>query len=284
MALATLLIIAVVFIALLIFVPFVRSLLSGLIRFGFLIVVLFLAIAASAILMNNETPFDRPSARQRIIRFLTEDSAATSEKGYGEAPCIFDQPAAEQRAKEEAARAKVKKKQEAAAAPAPAPSGQTTLEISSQPTATPTPSPEEIDADLYDELMTRNYICEGGDTPVAIPRARLLDMVQQTIAELKGWKLVSVDPHTGILNCVYTTQVIGSEDDIRIGVTPKSDVELCSQSKSGEPGSGSLLGFFPGDFGANIGHIKQFYAALKEKTDEYCTELEEKQKPKDSKR
>ncbi len=63
-------------------------------------------------------------------------------------------------------------------------------------------------------------------------------------------------------------------------VTPKSDVEICSQSKSGEPQSGSLAGFFPGDFGANMGHIKQFYAAIKEKTDQYCKELEEKQKPK----
>jgi len=282
MALATLLIIAVIFIALLIFVPFIRSLLSGLIRFAFLIVVLFLAIAASAILVNDETPFDRPSSKQRIIRFLSEDSAATSEKGYGEAPCVFDLPAAEQRAKEEAARAQLKKKQEEAAS-SPAPSGQSTLEISAQPSATPTPSPDQIDADLYDELMTRNYICEL-DTPVAIPRAKLLDMVQQTIAELKGWKLIGTDPHTGILNCIYTTQVLGSEDEIRIGVTPKSDVEICSESKSGEPGSGSLLGFFPGDFGANMGHIKQFYAALKEKTDGYCKELEEKQKPKDSKR
>jgi hypothetical protein len=282
MALATLLIIAVVLIALLIFVPFLRSLLSGLIRFGFLIVVLFLAFAGSAILMNDETPFDRPSTKQRIIRFLTEDSAATSEKGYGDAPCVFDQPAAEQRAREEAALAKSKKK-EAAAAPAPAPSGQSTLEISAQPTATPTPSPDQIDADLYDELMTRNYICEL-DTPVAIPRAKLLDMVQQTIGELKGWKLIGADPHTGILNCVYTTQVLATQDDLRIAVTPKSDVEICSQSNSSEPGSGSLLGFFPGDFGANIGHIKQFYAALKDKTDAYCKELEEKQKPKDSRR
>ena len=280
MTLAIALIIIIVFIAAVIFVRFVRSMLSGLLRFAFLIAVIFLAIAGSAVLMNNETIFDRPSTKQRIIRFLTEDFASTSEKGYGEAPCIFDQPAAEQRAKEEAARARQEKKQEA---PAATPNGQSTLQIAAQPTATPTPSPDQIDANLYDELMTRNYICEL-DTPVAIPRAKLLDMVQQTIAELKGWKLVSTETHTGVLNCVYTTQVLGSEDDVRIGVTPKSDVVLCSQSKSGEPGSGSMLGFFPGDFGANIGHIKQFYAALKEKTDAYCTELEQKQKPKDSKR
>jgi hypothetical protein len=279
MALATVLIIVVVCIALVIFVSFVRRMLSGLLRFAFLLAVIFLAIAGSAILMNNETVFDRPSTKQRVIKFLTEDSAATSEKGYGEAPCVFDLPAAQQRAKEDAARERQPKKQEA---PAATPNGASTLQITAQPTATATPSPDQIDADLYDELLTRNYICEL-DTPVAVPRAKLLEMVQQTIAELKGWKLISTDPHTGVLNCVYTTQVLGSEDDIRIGVTPKSDVTLCSQSQSSQPGSGSLLGFFPGDFGANIGHIKQFYAALKEKTDAYCTELEEKQKPKDSK-
>jgi len=277
MALATVLIIVGVFIALLIFVSFIRSMLSGLLRFAFLLVVIFLAVAGTAILMNNETIFDRPGAKIRMVRFLTQDSAATSEKGYGDAPCVFDQPAAEQRAKEEAARGKQKKKQEEVA-PAP---GQPTSESVTSPTATPTPSPDQIEANLYDELMTRNYICEG-DTPVAISRAKLLEMVQQTIAELKGWKLIGVDQKTGVLNCVYTTQVLGSEDEVRIGVTPRSDVEICSQSKSGEPGSGSLLGFFPGDFGANIGHIKQFYAALKDKTDEFCKELAEKQKPKDS--
>lgn len=124
MALATLLIIVVVFLALIIFVPFFRSLLRGLIRLGFLIVVIFLAAAGTAILMNNETIFDTPGWKPRTVKFLTEDSAATSEKGYGEAPCILDQPAIEQRAKEEAARAKLMKKQQEAAAAVPAPAGQ----------------------------------------------------------------------------------------------------------------------------------------------------------------
>ena len=282
MALATLLIIVGVLIALIIFVPFFRSMLRGLIRFSFLILVLFLAVAGTAILMNNETIFDRPGAKMRAVRFLTQNSAATSEKGWGDAPCVFDKPAAEQRAKEDEARAKLKKKQDEAArvaAQAGAPGGTPQPSGTPEPTATPTPSPEEIEANLYDELMTRNYICEG-DTPVAIGRAKLLEFVQQTIAELKGWKLINIDQRTGILYCVYTTRIFGFEDDVRIAITPKSEVEICSRSKVGEPESGSLLGFFPGDFGANMGHIKQFYAALKEKTDRYCKELEEKQKPK----
>jgi|SRR5579872_83864 len=263
MALGILLIIVVVFIALLIFVRFFRSMFSGLLRFAFLIVVIFLATAGTAILMNNETIFDRPGWKQRAITFMTQNSAATSEKGAGDAQCEIDKHAVAPSA--EAARAQAKKKKELAQAAGAA---------GAQPSATPTPAGEAEDENLFDELMTRNYICEGGDTPVAIPRAKLLEMVQQTIAQLRGWKLIDSDPRTGVLNITHTSRVLGLEDDIRIAVTPHSDVEICSQSK------GELLGFFPGDFGANIGHIKEFYAALKDKTDQFCTELEEKQKPK----
>jgi Protein of unknown function (DUF1499) len=258
MALGILLVIIVVFIALLIFTPFFRSMLSGLLRFAFLIVVIFFAAAGTAVLMNNETVFDRPGMKQRAITFMTQDSAATSEKGIGDAQCEFDKHA--DAANVEEARAKAQKKKELAQAGAPS--------------ATPTAAGDAEDENLYDELVTRNYICEGLDTPVAIPRAKLLDMVQQTIAELQGWKLIDSDPRTGMLNITHTSRVLGLEDDIRIAVTPHADVEICSQSKS------PLVGFFPGDFGANIGHIKEFYAALKDKTDQFCTELEQKQKPK----
>jgi len=270
MTLAILLIIVGVLGTLIIFVPFFRSMFRGLLRFSFLIVTIFLAIAGVAILMNNETIFDHPSAQQRVVRFVARNSAATSENGWGDAPCSFDKPA-----KEDDTHAKSKKQQDDAAQVAAAAGAQGTA----QPTATPTPSPEDIQANLYDELMTRNYICEG-DTPIAIGRAKLMEFVQQTIAELNGWKMINIDERTGIIYCVHTSRVLGLEDDVRILVTPKSDVEICSQSKAGEPQSGSLLGFFPGDFGANIGHIKQFYAALKDKADAYCKALEEKQKPK----
>ncbi len=270
MALAILLIIVGVLGTLIIFVPFFRSMFRGLLRFSFLIVTIFLAMAGVAILMNNETIFDHPSAQQRIVRFVARNSAATSENGWGDAPCSFDKPS-----KEDDTHAKSKKKQDEAAQTA----AQAGAQGTAQPTATPTPSPEDIQANLYDELMTRNYICEG-DTPIAIGRAKLMEFVQQTIAELNGWKLINIDQRTGIVYCVHTSRILGLEDDVRILVTPKSDVEICSQSKAGEPQSGSLLGFFPGDFGANMGHIKQFYAAMKDKADQYCKELEQKQKPK----
>ena len=271
MALAILLIIVGVLGTLIIFVPFFRSMFKGLLRFSFLIVTIFLAMAGVAILMNNETIFDHPSAQQRLVRFVARNSAATSENGWGDAPCSFDKPA-----KEEETRAKAKKQPEDAAAQ----TAQGGAQVTAQPTATPTPSPEDIQANLYDELMTRNYICEG-DTPIAIGRAKLIGI---RAADHRGTQRLENDQHRSAhrdyLNCVHTSRILGLEDDVRILVTPKSDVEICSQSKAGEPQSGSLLGFFPGDFGANMGHIKQFYAAMKDKADAYCKALEEKQKPK----
>jgi hypothetical protein len=67
---------------------------------------------------------------------------------------------------------------------------------------------------------------------------------------------------------------------VRITVTPKGDVELCSRSGTERKGSTSLLGVFPGDFGANIGHIKQFYETLEPKMDEVYKEEQEKENAK----
>ena len=192
------------------------------------------------------------------------NSAATSEKGYGEAPASSISPPASSALKKQP-RAKADE-EEAGGGCCELRPGQSHPEVSAQPTATPTPSPEEIEANLYDELMTRNYICEL--TRRLRFRARSCSRwSSRPSRNYKGWKLIGIDQRTGVLNCVYTSQVLGVEDDVRIVVTPQSDVAICSQSKSGEPQSGSLLGFFPGDFGANMGHIKQFYAALKDKTD-----------------
>lgn len=145
------------------------------------------------------------------------------------------------------------------------------------PTATPTPAETAEEEDSYDELVTHNYVCAEGDP---IPRDKLFQMAQETVAELDGWKLINSDPRSGILNCVYTTRILAFQDDIKILVTPKTDIELCSQSKVGEPDSTSLARFFRGDFGANMGHIKQFYLAFQPKADQFCKQLEEKQKAK----
>jgi hypothetical protein len=61
---------------------------------------------------------------------------------------------------------------------------------------------------------------------------------------------------------VYHTRVLGLLDDVRIVVTPRSEVDVCSRSRFGEPDSQSPLSAFHGDFGSNIGRIKEFYLAL----------------------
>ncbi len=97
------------------------------------------------------------------------------------------------------------------------------------------------------------------------------------VNSLGGWKIVKADPRSGTLECIYTSRILGEEDDIRITVTPKGEVQLCSRSGTARPNSTSLLRFFPGDFGANIGHIKQFYETLEPKMDEVYKEEQEKQ-------
>lgn len=261
MGIAIVLVVVVALILLLVFVPFFRSIISILIRLAIFFGAVFFAVAGGAMLMNNETIFERPGWKTRAARFLTVDWANTSEKGLGEAPCTADGSAAKPRAESGAAKARQKK--QAAAQPA------------ASPTATPAAGEAE-EENVYDELVTRNYICEG-DQPTAIPRDKLFQMAQDSVNELQGWKTVGAEPRMGLLNCTFTSRVFGFEDDIKIVVTPKSDIAICSQSKVGQPGSTSLMRFFPGDFGANMGHIKQFYAAIKPKADLYCKQLEEKQ-------
>jgi len=265
----------IIIVALLIFVPFLRLTLGALIRIAVVLFAIFIAMAGAAMLMNNETIYDRPGWKLRASRFMTMNYAATSEKGKGDAPCTAEGKAEEpkhealaQAAEGRQARGKKKHQKEAAAEATPV------------PTAAPSPNAAEAeDENLYDELMTRNYICEL-DEPTPISREKLFQMAQDTIAQLRGWKVVSSDPRTGTINCLYTSRVFGFEDDIKLVVSPHADIAICSQSKIGEPGSTSPLRFLHGDFGANIGHIKEFYYTFKPRADQYCSELEKKQKPK----
>lgn len=261
------LIVIVAVILLIAFVPFLRSMVGVLIRVAFFLFVVFVAIAGFAILRNNETIYSRPGFKSRISRFLTVNWANTSEKGLGDAPCMADKRATEAAAaqKPQTGAGKGRRRKQTAQAPSPT------------PTATPTPAAAAEEENSYDELVTHNFVCGEGDP---IPRDKLFQMAQETVTELDGWKLMSSDPRAGILNCTYTTRIFGFQDDIKILITPKTDIELCSQSKVGEPDSTSLLRFFHGDFGANMGHIKQFYAAFQPRADQFCKQLEEKQKAK----
>jgi hypothetical protein len=244
------LIVAVVVILALIFVPFLRRLVFVLLRIAIALVAAFIAIAGISMLMNNETIYEKPGAKARFLRFISEDHAATSEKGLGTATCRWpDEPT-----------------------PVATPSAAPTVAAAKPATPGAAAPPSEEDEDVYPELMTRSF--------PGISRQKLFDLSQETANSLGGWKVVKADPRAGTLDCIYTSRIIGAEDDVKITVTPKGDIELCSRSGTARPGSTSILGFFPGDFGANIGHIKQFYETLEPKMDEVYKEEQEKENAK----
>jgi hypothetical protein len=49
---------------------------------------------------------------------------------------------------------------------------------------------------------------------------------------------------------------------------------VCSRSRVGEPGSQPAFSVFQGDFGSNIGRIKEFYLALAPAADEAYRQVE----------
>ena len=243
------LIVAVVAILILIFVPFIRRLVFALLRIGIALVAGFVAVAGISMLMNNETIYEKPGSRPRTIRFLTEDHAATSEKGLGSATCKWpDEPAP---------------------TPMPSPAAAVEQKSTGAPAAAATSTEED---DVYPELMTRSF--------PGISRQKLFELSQEVVNSLGGWKIVKSDPRSGTIDCIYTSRIIGAEDDVRITVTGKGDIELCSRSGASRPNSTSLLGMFPGDFGANIGHIKQFYETLEPKMDAIYKEQQDKENAK----
>jgi hypothetical protein len=249
------LIVALLVVLVLIFVPTVRHFLFAIVRVGIALGAAFIAFAGLSMLMNNETIFEKPGVEARVVRFLTQDHAATSDKGLGSATCKWpDEPTPTPTPTE-----------------TPTPGAQPTASQAAvpAPTATPTPSADE---DVFPELMTRSY--------PGISRQKLFDLSTQVVNSLGGWKIVKSDPRAGVLDCVYTSRVLQSEDDIKITITPKGDVQLCSRSGTNRPDSTSVLRYFPGDFGANIGHIKQFYETLEPKMDEVYKEEQEKENAK----
>ena len=89
------LIVVAAVILLMIFLRFFRRLVFALVRIAIALIAAFVAIAGISMLMNNETIFEKPGAKGRIIRFMTQNRAATSEKGLGTATCKWpDEPAA----------------------------------------------------------------------------------------------------------------------------------------------------------------------------------------------
>jgi uncharacterized protein (DUF1499 family) len=107
-----------------------------------------------------------------------------------------------------------------------------------------------------------------------IPPERLMQVVASTIGGLPGWEVVSSDARTMTINAVYKTRLLGFVDDVRVIITPRSEVDVCSRSRVGEAGSSSPFAGFHGDFGANIGHVKELYLALAPAADEAYRQLE----------
>jgi len=232
-------------VALLIFVKVLRVIIGLALRLVIVVGAIVAAVGGVAMLMNNETIFEQPGTWARVARFLTVNSAATSEKGLGTAVCYAERGSSTAQA--QAARRSAEK----------------TLTIpQASPSATPAPPPgvASIEEDVYPELVTRGY--------PGISRDKLFQMAQDSVNEMGGWKIIKSDPRAGTLDCIYATRILGFEDAIRIFVTPRSDIEVCSHSKISEPDASSFIGsLFHGDFGANIGHIKQFYAAMQPRVD-----------------
>ncbi len=270
-----LLIAAIVVVILMIFVRVIRRIVSILFRLAIFLGATAVAVTGLAILMNNETIYAKPGAEARIVRFLTMNSASTTEKGDGAATCNWQLGGTAQPAPAAAATPEAKPEVRVERREKPKVERQKTAEATASeavasPAASPSPAaaaaPEE---NYYDELMTRGY--------PGISRQKLYELSEQVVNSLGGWKIVKADPRSCTLECLYTTRIFGFQDDVKITVTPKSEIELCSRSETGRPDSTSLLRFFPGDFGANIAHIKEFYETLEPKMDQVYKEQQEKE-------
>jgi hypothetical protein len=241
---------AVVVIAVLVFVPFVLRLL---VRLAFFLIPVAVAAAGIAMIMNDETIFERPGAAQRVVRFVTMNSAADSQSGSSSVTCQMGiQPQA---------------------VPAPAATAPKKHAAQPEPVRRLKPiSPPEPPDDVFPELIRRGF--------PGIPRQKLFQLSQNTINSLGGWKIVKADPRNFAIDCIYTSRIFKFEDDVRITIQPSGDIDVCSRSGLARPDTTSMLRYFPGDLGANIGHIKQFYETLEPKMDEVYKEAQDQQNAK----
>src|SRR5271169_3303872 len=83
---------AVVVLGLFIFVPILRRLLGLIIRLAIFLIAVGIAAAGVTMILNNETIFERPGFGQRVERFITMNSAATSTTGSSAVICDLEAP------------------------------------------------------------------------------------------------------------------------------------------------------------------------------------------------
>jgi hypothetical protein len=239
-----------------------RGLLGTLCRIAVFVGAMAIIVGGIAILMNNVSLAGPPSATARLQRYLTVNWAATSDNGDGTAACLDPAQLAARQPTDVEHRARRHLRHSAARAAA-------------EPEASPTPAAEADGAGGgetepgFPELVRNAY--------PGIPPARLMQIAATTAAGLPGWQIVSVDRKTLTINALYRTRVLGLLEDVRIVVTPRSEVDVCSRSRAGEPGSESTFSAFHGDFGSNIGRIKEFYLALAPVADDTYRRVEVEQ-------
>jgi Protein of unknown function (DUF1499) len=250
-------VIAVVVLAAMIFVPILRRLFGLIIRLAVFFVAVGIVAAGVTMIMNNETIFERPGIGQRVTRFLTKNSVAASQSGSGAVTCAMETPPPPPPTAAEAKPHKHPEKKE--------PAIQTTRNDLSNA------SPAPLD-DVYPELIRRSF--------PGISREKLFQLSTDTVNSLGGWKIVKSSPGSYTLDCIYTSRIFKLEDDVRIAIDPSGDIEVCSRSGLARPGTTSLLSYFPGDLGSNVGHIKEFYETLEPKMDEVYKEEQDKQNAK----
>jgi hypothetical protein len=251
------LIIGAVIVAAFIFIPFLRRFLGLIFRLAIFAVGVAIAAAGISMILNNETIFERPGFGQRVLRFVSMNSAASSTTGFGSVTCDMSAP---QAAPSPAAKQPHKR-------PARTEEAQQLKTTRNEPGAGPSPL-----EDVYPELIVRSF--------PGIPRDTLFKLSQDTVNSLGGWKIVKADPGTGTIDCIYTSRVMKFEDDVRIRVEPSGEIEVCSRSGMARPDQTSMLRYFPGDLGANVGHIKQFYETMEPKMDEVYKEQQDKENAK----
>jgi Protein of unknown function (DUF1499) len=251
----------VVVLAILIFVRSIRAIFSLLVRLAIFFVGFAVAAAGVSMIMNNETIFEKPGATTRVKRFITMNSAAASASGSGSVTCDMGGGAKTQPEGTSTPAAAAPKKHGAKEAVASENEGETA----------PGGRMAPID-DIYPELIRRSF--------PGISRQKLFQLSQDTINSLGGWKIVKSDPRSATLDCIYTTRVLKLEDDVRITIEPSGEIDVCSRSGTARPDATTMLRFFPGDLGANIGHIKEFYETLEPKMDEVYKQEQDKENAK----
>jgi hypothetical protein len=87
-------IVAAVILGIFIVVPILRGLLGLIFRLAIFFIGVAVAAAGIAMILNNETIFERPGVMLRVKRFVTMNSAAASTTGSSAVTCDPSQPPA----------------------------------------------------------------------------------------------------------------------------------------------------------------------------------------------